>query len=46
MKNKKSNKELADKFAENEEKRKKKEFKKNLLNFIKKCERNDELSIK
>lgn len=47
MKNKKSNEQLADKFARREEKRKYLEFKRNLLLIMKKRqERNDDLSIK
>lgn len=46
MMKKKIAKQLADKFAKREEEKNRKEFKKNLLNFIKKCERNDEVLIK
>lgn len=46
MMKKKIAKQLADKIAKREEEKNRKEFKKNLLNFIKKCERNDEVLIK
>ena len=46
MMKKKIAKQLTDKIAKREEEKNRKEFKKNLLNFIKKCERNDEVLIK